>query len=172
GIPDMHRMKLLLLSAVMLIVSAPLYAQEQEPSKVDLFTGYSYANPRTRVANTDLKDMPGGFTVAGTYFFNKYAGFTLDGGGHFGDVTNAGTVQIGPTFRFPTNSGVTPFIHGLIGLHEISIAGFDNDAGIGLTGGGGLDFHTKWPRINIRLIQADVQYAPPNPKRNRLYIVC
>jgi outer membrane protein OmpA-like peptidoglycan-associated protein len=167
----MHRMKLLLLSAVMLIVSAPLYAQDQEPSKVDLFTGYSYANPSTRVGNIDLKDMPAGFTVAGTYFFNKYAGFTLDGGGHFGDVTNAGTVQIGPTFRFPTNSGVTPFIHGLIGLHEMSISGLDSDAGIGLTGGGGLDFHTKWPRINIRLIQADVQYAHHNPNGNRFDMV-
>ena len=166
-----NALKSLVLSAVMLIAPAALCAQEQEPSKVDFFTGYSYANPRTRIAGIDLKDQPKGFNLSGTYFFNKWAGLTLDGGGHWGDNADAGTVQIGPTFRFPTNSGVTPFVHGLIGLHELAIAGLNSDAGIGLTGGGGLDFHTKWPRINIRLIQADVQYAHHNPNGNRFDMV-
>src|SRR5262249_20771212 len=147
--------------------SLVLYAQDQEPSKIDIFTGYSYANPRTQIAGIDLKDQPRGLNLSATYFFNKWAGLTLDGGGHWGDNADAGTVQIGPTIRFPTNNGVTPFIHGLIGLHEIAISGLSSDAGIGLTGGGGLDFHTKWPRINIRLIQADVQYAHHNPDGHR-----
>jgi outer membrane protein OmpA-like peptidoglycan-associated protein len=165
----MHRnaLKSLLLSAVLLIAPAALIAQDQEPSKVDLFTGYSYANPRTKIAGIDLKDQPKGFDLSGTYFFNKWAGLTLDGGGHWGDTSSSGTIQIGPTLRFPTGSGVTPFIHGLVGLHEISISGLGSDAGIGITGGGGLDFQTKWPRVNIRLIQADVEYASHNPKALR-----
>jgi outer membrane protein OmpA-like peptidoglycan-associated protein len=169
----MHRnaLKSLLLSAVILIAPAALYAQEQEPSKVDFFTGYSYANPRTRIAGIDLKDQPKGFNLSGTYFFNKWAGLTLDGAGHWGESADAGTIQFGPTFRFPTNSGVTPFLHGLIGLHQLSVAGLDSDPGIGLTGGGGLDFHTKWPRVNIRLIQADVEYAHHRNGGNRFDMV-
>jgi outer membrane protein OmpA-like peptidoglycan-associated protein len=152
-----------LLSSALLFASVALVAQDQEPSKVDLFTGYSYANPRTRIAGIDTGDQPRGFDVSGTYFFNKWAGLTLDGGGNFGEKADSGTLQIGPTLRFPTSNGVTPFIHGLIGLHEMAISTLPSNAGIGITGGGGLDFHTKWPRVNIRLIQADVQYAHHNP---------
>lgn len=160
----MHRnaLKWILLSALA-FGSLGLYAQDQEPSKIDFFTGYSYFNPRVRVNGVDFQDAPKGFNLNTTYFFNKYAGFTLDGGGHFGNRVSVGSIQIGPTFRFPTNNGVTPFIHALIGLQEMSASGIANDGGIALTGGGGLDFHTKWPRVNIRLIQADIEFAPHNP---------
>lgn len=160
----MHRnaLKWMLLSALA-FGSLALYAQDQEPSKIDFFTGYSYFNPRVRVNGVDFKDAPKGLNVNATYFFNKWAGFTLDGGGHFGNRVDVGSVQIGPTFRFPTGNGVTPFIHALVGFQEMSPSGLSSDGGIALTGGGGLDFHTRWPRVNIRLIQADVEYSPHNP---------
>jgi len=149
---------------VLMLCTVAAFGQDaQQPSKFDLFTGYSYTNPRTRIkGGFDLKDQPRGFNLSSTYFFNNWAGLTLDGGGHFGDAADMGSVQFGPTVRFPNLSGVTPFIHGLIGLHEMSVAGFDSNAGVGITGGGGLDFQTKWPRIAVRLIQADVQYAHHN----------
>jgi outer membrane protein OmpA-like peptidoglycan-associated protein len=160
----MHRnaLKWMLLTALA-FGSLALYAQDQEPSKVDFFTGYSYFNPRTRAMGVDLGDAPKGFNLNSTYFVNKWVGFTLDGGGHFGDRVDVGSLSVGPTFRFPTSSGVTPFIHALVGWQELSAAGLSSDSGVALTGGGGLDFHTKWPRVNIRLIQADIQYSPHNP---------
>lgn len=148
--------------ALMLLVPAAQAQDDRQPSKVDLFTGYSYLNPRGKVGGVFIQDIAKGFNVNGTYFFTKYAGLTLDGGGHFGDQADIGTIQIGPTFRFPSMNRVTPFVHGLVGLHEIGLAGFDSKAGIGLTAGGGLDFATKWPRFDVRLIQADYQYAHHN----------
>ena len=161
-----HRAALKSLSMVAVLLCATLgaYAQEdQPPSKLDIFAGYSYLNPRGKANGVSIKDIPGGFNLSGTYFFNKFAGFTLDGGGHFGEQSNIGTVMIGPTFRLPNTNGVTPFVHGLVGLHELDLNGFPSDSGIGYALGGGLDFSTKWPKVGVRLAQVDYMYGSHNP---------
>jgi outer membrane protein OmpA-like peptidoglycan-associated protein len=156
---SLRALKTLFVLAFVFSTSLALLAQDQPPSKVDIFAGYSYLNPNGDVGGTFVRDIPKGFNIQGTYFFNKYAGVTLDGAGHFGDQADIGTLQAGPTFRLPNMNGVTPFVHALLGWHELGLAGFPSDAGFGFTAGGGLDFMTKWPRVAVRLIQADYVYG-------------
>lgn len=153
--------KFALTLTLLMLSTVALFAQteDQQPSKVDIFAGYSYLNPRGKVGGAVIKDITKGFNVQSTYWFNRWGGITLDGAGHFADHGDVGTIQIGPSVRFPNTNNVTPFLHGLIGLHELNVPGFTPNAGIGITLGGGLDFNTKWPRLGIRLIQADYQYA-------------
>lgn len=156
-----NAVKSVLTLSLLMLGTVTLFAQteDQPPSKVDIFGGYSYLNPRGKIGGAVIKDITKGFNVQSTYWLNRWGGITLDGAGHFSDNADVGTVQIGPSVRFPNINNVTPFLHGLIGLHELAVPGFPSNAGIGLTAGGGLDFNTKWPRVAIRLIQADYQYA-------------
>jgi outer membrane protein OmpA-like peptidoglycan-associated protein len=161
-----HRavLKSLSMVAVLLCATFSAHAQEdQPPSKVDIFAGYSYLNPRGKLNGVFLRDLKSGFNVAGTYYFSKYAGFTVDGAHHMGDQSNISTVMAGPTFRFPSSAGVTPFVHGLVGWHYLDLFGVNTDSGVGFLLGGGLDFSTKWPRLGIRLVQADFAYGSHNP---------
>jgi outer membrane protein OmpA-like peptidoglycan-associated protein len=152
-------------SALLTLGSIAMFAQDdQQPSKLDIFAGYSYLNPRGEgvdpiVGPIRVKDITTGFSSNVTYYFNRWAGLTFDGGGHFSDPNTIGTAMAGPTVRFPTANHVTPFLHALVGLHRLDLTGFPTDNGIGVTAGGGLDFSTRWPKLAIRLVQADMQYA-------------
>ena len=58
---------------------------------------------------------------------------------------------------------MTPFVHGLVG--GARIGGPDHEPykeGIDLTGGGGLDYQTRWRPLAIRLFQADYEYMHDN----------
>jgi outer membrane protein OmpA-like peptidoglycan-associated protein len=110
-----------------------------------------------------LQDLKSGANGAVTYYFNKYAGFTVDGAHHMGDQSNISTVMAGPTLRLPTSAGVSPFVHGLVGWHQLDLFGLPTDSGIGFALGGGLDFVTKWQKLGIRLVQADFVYGSHNP---------
>src|SRR5205807_2125225 len=59
----------------------PALAQDQQPSKIDIFGGYAWADPGSHGFGTN--SMPKGFTAAATYWMNRYAGLTLDSGAHF-----------------------------------------------------------------------------------------
>jgi outer membrane protein OmpA-like peptidoglycan-associated protein len=160
-----NALRFVAVSTLLTLGSTAIFAQnDQQPSKLDIFAGYSYLNPRGSgndpiVGPVRVKDITTGFNGNVTYYFNKWAGFTVDGGGHFSDPNDIGTVMAGPTVRFPTSSGVTPFLHALVGMHKLDLTGFPSDTGVGVTAGGGLDFSTKWPKLAIRLVQADMQYA-------------
>ena len=78
-------------------------------------------------------------------------------GAHYGDTANIGTLQIGPTLRYPTEN-VTPFAHAGIGLHRMDTTQFGADNGIGLMVGGGMDLRAL-KHVSIRLFQADYEYA-------------
>ncbi|MCU1309695.1 MAG: hypothetical protein JWO20_820 [Candidatus Angelobacter sp.] len=144
-----------LLLAVALMATAAL-AQEQQPSKVDIFAGYAWADTGSHGFD-NLSNMPKGFTVASTYWFNRYGGLTIDSGTHFGTDTRLTTVQVGPSFRFPMEH-VSPFGHVLVGLYALSPPNFDVNYNLGVTAGGGLDLGIT-PRVDFRLIQADLQYG-------------
>ena len=153
------RKTLLVCSLLALVMGCTAYAQEYEPSKVQVFTGYAWLDPGGRVNGTHINSIVPGFGTSTTYFFSPWAGGTVDVGGHFEDRVKVFTLQAGPTFRFNNSGGVIPFVHGLVGLHRLSVAGFEDHNGIGLTVGGGLDIVTRWKRLNLRLIEADYQYG-------------
>lgn len=143
--------------AAVIMMAGNAFAQDEQPSKVDIFAGYAYYNPGGSLGPAKLRAVEKGYTISTTYFFNKNWGVTLDSGGHFGDDANYGTIMVGPTVRFPMEH-VSPFIHGLVGLHRMNPAGLDGNNGIGLMTGGGLDMGiTK--RIAWRMIQADFVYG-------------
>lgn len=142
---------------VIILMSVSAFAQDPQPSKVDIFGGYAYYDPHGNLGATRLRAVEKGYTLSTTYFFDKNWGVTLDSGGHFGDQANYGTIMIGPTVRFPMEH-ISPFMHGLVGLHRMNPAGLDGDNGIGLMAGGGLDMRLH-NRVSWRIIQADFVYG-------------
>src|SRR5258706_2443258 len=145
----------LALVAVFALSTAAL-AQDQQPSKVDIFAGYSWLNPGGKLNGVGLKSLPKGYTVSTTYWLNKFGGIEFASGGHF-DGNKAATIQAGPSVRF-TGENIAPLGHALIGLHEFSIQGLQADWGVGITAGGGIDLNF-WRPISIRMIEADYEYA-------------
>jgi outer membrane protein OmpA-like peptidoglycan-associated protein len=156
------RIKLLngvLVLLAVLALSIGALAQDQQPSKVDIFAGYSWLNPGGKINGTEIKSISKGYTVATTYWLNRYGGIELSSGGHFGN-SSIGTIQVGPAFRFP-GENVTLFAHGLVGGHLLNAPAYKPDWGIGLTGGGGIDL--DFTRVvSLRIFEADYQYAHHN----------
>src|SRR5260370_25901317 len=87
-----HRIKrgiaLLAVAACLLLASATLFAQDQPAPKWEIFAGYSWADPNTKISGVPLRNYPVGVGLAGTYDFNKWLGLTLDYGGHFNNGTS------------------------------------------------------------------------------------
>ena len=147
------------------------------PSRWDIFLGYSYLGPHgdvnvlqpngtTRTFSFDSADQGAIGSVA--YYFNKYAGLQAEVAVHNlwvdSSSSNDGflTTSGGLIFRSPTGT-MTPFAHGLVG--GARIGGPDHEPykeGIDLTGGGGLDYQTRWRPLAIRLFQADYEYMHDN----------
>jgi len=149
------------LLAVFLAVSISALAQtsdETQPSKVDVFAGYSYLSPNGAVNGN--KGITSGFTVASSYWFNKYFGGVVETGTHLGDINTFNTLTVGPTFRIPLE-GLTPFGLATFGMNREAPAGINSSTGFGFVGGGGFDLHFL-KRVDIRLIEAEYEYAHHN----------
>jgi len=152
------------------------------PSRWDIFIGYSYLAPKGSVSTL----APGGAPVtqsydavnlggvaSGAYFFNRFVGLQAEVGVHeWGDQvagSNIGsdgnddaftTVGGGMVFRFPSEH-LTPFVHALVEGALVGGPYYEpNKWGPGLTVGGGMDYET--PLLNhhfaIRIFQADYEY--------------
>jgi len=133
-------------------------SDENQPSRVDVFAGYSYLNPNGAINGN--KGIPKGFTIAATYWANKYFGGVVETGNHFGDINTFNTLTAGPTFRIPLE-GLTPFGLATFGINRESPTGFKSSTGFGFTGGGGFDLHFL-KRVDIRLIEAEYEYGHHN----------
>ena len=110
------------------------------PSKWDIFVGYSYLAPNGTVttspaigtpitANYDAVNVGGVFS--GAYFFNRYVGVqgefgvhewgTQDNGTNIGTHGNDDgflTIAGGLIARYP-DGNITPFVHGLVGAARV-----------------------------------------------------
>jgi hypothetical protein len=157
-------------------------ASNGQPSKWDIFAGYSYLAPSGTVATTKPNGTPvtasydavnvGGL-FSGAYFFNRYVGVQAEFGFHqWGDQngsSNIGTkgnddgfttLAGGVIFRHPTDT-FTVFAHGLVDAAWVGGPYFEpNKLGPGLTLGGGMDYDTPWfnRHLAIRLFQADYEF--------------
>jgi outer membrane protein OmpA-like peptidoglycan-associated protein len=140
----------------------PAPSSDQSPSRVDVFAGYSYLSPNGAINGN--KGITKGFTVATSYWLNKYIGGVVETGSHFGDINTFNTLTFGPTFRIPLE-GITPFGLATFGINRESPSGLQSRTGFGFTGGGGFDLHVI-KRVDIRLIEAEYEYSHhnfPNP---------
>jgi hypothetical protein len=164
-------------------------AWEDNPSRWDIFLGYSYLAPKGTVDTLQedgvtvlpqtFKSMNWGIIGSGARYFNKYVGIQAESATHdtmIDDSSSNGSVTSiagGLIARYPT-ADITPFIHGLVGGAQVG--GPQHQPlkwGPALTAGGGMDFGLPfWDnRLAIRIFQADYEYIHvnwgPGPYRGR-----
>jgi hypothetical protein len=149
-------------------------ATRVDSPRVELFAGYSYWAPHDSVNGIPYKADDQGMIFSGAYFFNRYLGGQLEGE-RSQQTSNDGlrAFSIGPVFRYPTEQGVTPFVHALVGgagvtgPNEASTgngSGFFYNPerwGVLLTAGIGVDYATPLlhHHLSLRVFQADYQYT-------------
>ena len=140
------------------------------PSRVDIFTGFSYfgAHGRLVPAGINYSSINEGAIGSGAYFFNKYFGGEIVYTNHpNGTNDQMQGASAGPIFRAPMQ-GFTVFGHGLVGgvllggpnsegpivYHE------PNQWGASLTAGGGMDYDLPFlkHKFSLRLFEADYRY--------------
>jgi hypothetical protein len=149
------------------------------PSRVDIFTGYSYygLHSDNNPSGEQFGSVNEGAIGSGAYYFNKYFGGEVamianpngNGDGFYG-------YYAGPIFRLPLQN-YTLFAHGMaggvrgVGPNNPGGVGYNPYTwGVGLLAGGGMDYDLPFfnHRIGLRLFEADYRYThidfgPANP---------
>ncbi|MEK6397446.1 MAG: hypothetical protein V4734_05110 [Terriglobus sp.] len=151
--------------------------QGLNPSRVDVFLGYSYWSGHGSVKPQGLtySSIDKGAIGSGAYYFNKYAGVEISSAWHPSGKNDAlmPLVTAGPIFRLPTES-VTFFGHAMAGAARLGGPNSDVNGnpfyvhpyqwGPALVAGGGMDYNLPWHNgmFGIRLFQADYTYIHEN----------
>ena len=179
--------RILLVACAVGLGSSSLYGQDATKpaaappaapiSRIDVFLGYSYLAPH----GTITTPLPDGTTLPATYssvdygaigsvsyFFNKYVGGQIEIGVHpDGQNDGASSYSAGLVARYPTDEGVTPFVHALAGAVRLGGPNYESLGvshpytwGPALTVGGGLDYGLPFfdHHLALRLFQADYEY--------------
>jgi hypothetical protein len=143
------------------------------PSRVDVFLGYSYFGAHGQLKPTGIAYSPinAGAIGSGAYYFNKYVGgeaiFAAHPNGKNDDLY---TISGGPIFRAPMQN-FTLFAHGLVGGGRLDGPNSHNGTyynpyrwGPTLTAGGGMDYQLPFfdNRFSLRLFQADYRWIHAN----------
>jgi outer membrane protein OmpA-like peptidoglycan-associated protein len=144
------------------------------PSRVDVFLGYSYfgAHGQVKPAGIAYSSIDLGAIGSGAYYMNKYVGGEAIFAAH-PDGKNDGlyTISGGPIARAPMQN-FTLFAHGLVGGARLGGPNSSNPFiyhepyrwGPTLTAGGGMDYQLPFfdNRFSIRLFQADYRWMHAN----------
>jgi len=155
--------------------TAPAPTLGLNPSRIDVFTGYSYfgAHGQIKPGYINYSSINYGAIGSGAYYFNKYVGAEINFVAH-PDGTNDGlySSSAGPIFRAPMQN-YTLFAHGLVG--GAKLGGPNNSTGTQiyhnpyqwgptLTAGGGMDYDLPFfdHRFSLRLFEADYRYIHAN----------
>jgi hypothetical protein len=141
------------------------------PSRVDIFLGYSYfgAHGQVKPAGINYSSVNVGAAGSAAYYFNKYVGAEINAVAH-PDGANDGLYSAsgGLIVRAPMQN-FTLFAHGLAGGARLGGPNSDVPAtfehepymwGPTLTAGGGMDYDLPFfnNRFSLRLFQADYRY--------------
>jgi hypothetical protein len=146
-------------------------AMGQNPSRVDVFLGYSYfgAHGRLNPAGLPYSSINLGAIGSGAYYFNKYVGGEFIYSNHPDGVNDGFSgASVGPIVRLPMEN-FTLFAHGLVGGGRLGgpnsevPATYEHEPyrwGPALTAGGGMDYDLPFfdNRFSLRLFQADYRY--------------
>ena len=150
-------------------------ASENNPSRVDVFMGYSYfgAHGQLKPQNINYSSVNEGAIGSGAYYFNKYVGgeFTFIANPD-GNNDGAYALYAGPIVRAPMEN-FTLFAHAGAGATNLAGPNSDNPATFGhnvytwgpsLIVGGGMDYNLPFAngRFGLRLFQADYRYLHNN----------
>jgi hypothetical protein len=149
------------------------------PSRFDLFTGYSYfgAHGQVKPAAINYSSVNEGAIGSGAYYFNKYVGAEVNFVAHpSGNNDGLYSASAGMIARAPMQN-FTLFAHGLVG--GAKLGGPNTDCGENvtpcnipslehepyqwgptLTAGGGMDYDLPFfnNRFSLRLFEADYRY--------------
>jgi outer membrane protein OmpA-like peptidoglycan-associated protein len=167
------RKTVLLTAAVALLAASPALGRAQarstaslpppEPSRVDIFTGFSYLHPiASDINGITYQTIPRGTTDSVTGYFTRSFGLQVEGS-YFPNSPDdqVQSIQAGPAFRLPRGRFV-PFAHLLFGGSRVSgPAAQPYTWGYGATGGIGIDYILPafGNHIAIRPIQADYVWS-------------
>jgi hypothetical protein len=150
-------------------------ASENNPSRFDVFMGYSYfgAHGQLKPQQISYSSVDVGAIGSGAYYFNKYIG------GEFTFIANpdgrndgAYGLYAGPIVRAPMDN-FTLFAHAGAGATNLGGPNNDSPASFGhnryqwgpsLIVGGGMDYNLPFAngRFGLRLFQADYRYLHNN----------
>jgi hypothetical protein len=155
---------------VLSLVSSAAFAQSDSNPKWDLFTGYQWLHPGGTVPTPfgdfnnpnglNVPDMSAGFGAALTYNFDPHWGLEADFGHNWGSGNYETTGSVGPRFIWRTD-GANYFLHTMVSLNRLSVAGLNAGNGIGAILGGGMDLPIKkW--LAFRLFEVDYVWARHN----------
>jgi hypothetical protein len=149
----------------------PAASPTDNPSKWDVFLGYSYLAPHGTVNGTTFNAINYGAIGSVARYFNKYVGAQVEIDEHYLSPENKDITQDQPgddfeggsaglIARFPTTD-ITPFVHALVGVESAGSYQFPEKLGVVLTLGGGMDYATPLlhHHLAIRVFQADYQYT-------------
>ena len=140
------------------------------PSRVDIFTGFSYfgAHGQVKPAGISYSSIDEGAIGSAAYYFNKFVGAEVNLVAH-PDGRNDGlyTSGGGIIFRVPMQN-FTLFAHGLAGAAKLGGPNSEGPLvyhepyrfGPALTAGGGFDYDLPFlsNRFSLRLFEADYRY--------------
>nr|WP_213805863.1 OmpA family protein [Granulicella sp. dw_53] len=144
------------------------------PSRVDVFTGFSYygAHGQVKPAGIAYSSIDVGAIGSGAYYFSKYVGLEGVYANH-PDGKNDGMSVIsgGPIFRAPMQN-FTVFAHGLVGGARLGGPNSEGPVvyhepyrwGASVAAGGGMDYDLPFlnNRFSLRLFEADYRYIHAN----------
>jgi len=157
---------------------APAPVSGSNPSRVDIFTGFSYLGSygRLQPVGVNYSSITLGAIGSGAYFFNRHYGVEVIYTNHmvnYGDPnTGVQGVSGGPIVRLPMEN-FTLFAHGLAGYTKMGGQDFNlpsgretepYTSGPSLTAGGGMDYDLPFfsNRFSLRLFEADYRYIHAN----------
>src|SRR6201994_1550397 len=143
------------------------------PSRVDVFLGYSYfgAHGQVKPAGIAYSSIDYGAIGSGASYFKKYVGGeALPAAPPDGKNDGLYPISGGPIFRAPMQN-FTVFAHGLAGAARLGGPNSENPLyhepyrwGPTLTAGGGMDYDLPFfdNRFSLRLFEADYRYIHAN----------
>jgi len=151
--------------------AAPAPVSGTNPSRVDIFLGYSYfgAHGRLEPAGIPYSSINAGMIASGAYYFNRYFGGEAIFTDHPSGVNDGVSgISAGPIFRYSAEN-FTLFGHGLVGTSRLGGPNSDVPGsmehelytwGVAVTAGGGADYDLPfWDnRFSIRLFEVDHRF--------------
>ncbi len=159
----MHR--LLPISIVLLLLAAPVWGQDGDYPRVEVFGGFSY---RDVVFDDTSEERFYGWQASINGNFHKNIGLVFDVGGQYKSVLDITTqfyeFLVGPRFR-TQNEPITGFAHAMVGLVHARASGLSafplpgvgdtvSDTAFALGFGGGVDVNVS-DVVAIRAFQTD-----------------
>ena len=101
--------------------AAPAATSGTNPSRVDIFLGYSYFSTASKLnpAGISYSSITGGMIASGAYYHNRYLGGEAIFTDHPSGVNDGVSgISVGPIFRLPMDD-FTLFGHGLVGTARL-----------------------------------------------------